>query len=68
MYAERKAVELAKNAAGDYAATAATILSEKNWRKDTTTRAAYEAGRLSDGHIHARAKRYAVKLFLETIS
>ena len=64
VYAERKAYEHAKNDAGDYAALAARILAEKDWRRDTITRKAYEAGRLSDGHIHARAKRYAVKLFL----
>lgn len=32
--------------------------------KTTEAYAAYSAGRLPPGHLHARAKRWAVKLFL----
>ena len=64
VYAERKQVEIARNEAGTFAETAARILTEKTFRRDTTAKTAYTAGRLPDGHIHARAKRYAVKLFL----
>lgn len=64
VYAERKAAEIARNTAGEYGAAAASVLAAKQFRRDTTAKTAYEAGRLPDGHIHARAKRYAVKLFL----
>ena len=96
----RKAMELAKNLAGDYAAEASRIITEKEYGEDTDAKVWY-TGRLSseaaaafyttppesrgpglaaklakgvaagDGvpmlppaHIHSRAKRYAVKLFL----
>lgn len=64
MYRERKAYETAKNEAGEYASIAAEILASRNFRDDTTVKAVYEAGRLPPAHIHARAKRWAVKLFL----
>jgi hypothetical protein len=64
IYASRKELEKARNAAGQFREQAERILATKNFRKDTIARAAYETGRLPDAHIHARAKRYAVKLFL----
>jgi hypothetical protein len=64
IYRERKELETAKNAAGDYADQAAQVLDRKRFRADTDARKAYEAGILPKAHIHARAKRYAVKLFL----
>jgi len=64
VYVERKAKEIQRNLAGHNAEIARRILSEKDFRKDTKAKAAYESGVLPDGHIHARAKRYAVKLFL----
>jgi hypothetical protein len=64
IYAERKVHEQLKNENGDYAEQAAKLLASKNFGADTRARAAYEQGMLPDGHIHARAKRYAVKLFL----
>lgn len=64
LYAERKAYEQQKNAAGDYKDLAERILASKNFRGDTVTKRAYQEGRLSDGHIHARARRWAVKIFL----
>ena len=39
-------------------------LAAKNYTKGTITRKALEAGELSDAHLHARARRYAVKMFL----
>lgn len=63
-YVLRKAEEAAKNLKGEYAGQAAEILSKKTFRKDTKAKEAYEAGKLPDGHIHARARRYATKIFL----
>lgn len=63
LYRERKAQEVAKNEAGDFADQAAATLAEKNIT-ERKTRAAYDAGMLPDGRIDLRARRYAVKLFL----
>ncbi len=63
LYDERRAYEEAQNAAGAYADQAAAMLKRARW-KDGPARTAYEAGRLPDGHLHARCKRYAVKIFL----
>lgn len=64
IYKQRKEFETANNAAGKYKAQAAAMLQRKKFRKDTTAKKSYEAGVLPDAHIHARAKRYATKLFL----
>lgn len=64
LYDQRKAYEQAKNLAGDYKDQAAAMLANKKFRDDTKAKAAYEKGLLPDGHIHARAKRWAVKIFL----
>lgn len=64
LYLQRKAFETSRNEAGAFAEQARSILATKRFRDDTTAKAAYEAGRLPPGHIHARAKRWAVKLFL----
>ena len=64
IYKKQKEKYVAKNLAGGFAETAAATLKKKTWGRDTIARAAYESGRLPDGHIHAMAKRYAVKLFL----
>ena len=62
LYLERKAYEMAHNEAGDYAKTAAGRVETVG--KTTEARKYYEAGLLSPGHIHARARRYATKRFL----
>lgn len=64
IYDERKRYEQAKNEAGDYADQAARALATKKIGTDTDAYAAYSAGRLPPAHIHARARRYTVKLFL----
>ena len=64
LYAERKQLEISRNESGDYTEQAKLILSNKNWRKDSIAKAHYEIGKLPPAHIHARAKRYAVKMFL----
>lgn len=64
VYAARKELETARNEAGEYADQAALALKQKKWRDGTDARAAYEKGMLPKARIHARAKRYAAKLFL----
>lgn len=64
VYAERKALEIARNERGDFAEQARASLEGKNYGKDTTARASYELGQLPPARIHLRAERYAVKLFL----
>lgn len=64
IYEARKAYENEKNERGDYSEQAKLILSKKKIGKDTIAYQYYSEGKLPPGHIHARAKRYAVKLFL----
>ncbi len=64
LYLERKAKEIARNDAGALAEQAAAKLAKFKIGKSTDAYAAYSTGRLPPGHIHARAKRWAVKLFL----
>lgn len=61
VYAQRKEWEKGVNDKGGYAEQAAAMLAK---RPNHAQRATYAAGKLPDGHLHARAKRYAVKLFL----
>ena len=64
VYVERKAQETARNEALKFSDQAASILASKRIGKDTDAYKAYSVGKLPPAHIHARAKRYAVKLFL----
>jgi hypothetical protein len=64
LYKQRKEIETARNEAGDYAAQAAEALTRKRYGKDTEAYKAYAIGKLPLAHIHARAKRWAVKQFL----
>lgn len=64
VYLERKAQEVARNERGDFADQAAKKLEDFNIGKDTDAYKAYIQGKLPPAHLHARAKRYAVKLFL----
>jgi hypothetical protein len=61
VYEKRKQFEIDKNNRGEYADQAAAMLKSRPTHAQKTT---YAEGRLPDGHIHARAKRYTVKLFL----
>jgi len=63
VYAERKALEVSRNDGGLLKEQAAATLEAKKIT-DKATRARYEEGRLPDGRIDLRARRYAVKLFL----
>jgi len=64
IYADRKALEMQRNEAGEFAAQAEAKLAKYKIGKSTDAYKAYSVGKLPPAHIHARAKRYAVKLFL----
>ena len=64
LYKLRKDYETEKNENGDYAEIAKKKLEKFNIGKNTDAYAAYNNGKLPPAHIHARAKRYAVKIFL----
>ena len=64
IYAERKQNEIARNEAGEFKEQAALKLQKFKIGKDTDAYAAYITGKLPPAHIHARAKRWTVKMFL----
>lgn len=64
VYLDRKMLEEQRNDDGMFADQAERTLAEKTYSKSTEAYKAYSEGRLPQGRIHARAKRYAVKLFL----
>ena len=64
MYKERKALEIARNEAGEFSEQAAAKLKKCKIGKTTDAYKAYSACKLPPAHILARAKRYAVKMFL----
>lgn len=64
LYLERKEYEQAKNEAGQLADQATEKLAKFNIGKSTEAYSWYSQGKLPPAHIHARAKRWAVKLFL----
>jgi Transposase IS116/IS110/IS902 family len=64
IYRDRKAYETSRNELGNNAALAAQILTEKKFDKTTEAYKALSTGKLPLGQIDARARRYAVKLFL----
>jgi len=64
LYAQRKAAEQARNDAGEFADQARGQLERFAIGKNTEAYKWYTQGKLPPAHIHARAKRWAVKLFL----
>lgn len=60
----RKEWEAQQNELGHYADQAQKILSARNIGKDTDAYQYYSVGKLPPAQLHARAKRWAVKLFL----
>lgn len=64
LYRQEKEKIIAKNNQGDFAEYCKQRLLDKKWRKGTPTYIAYTTGKLPDGQIDARARRWAVKLFL----
>jgi len=64
LYLQRKQIEQERNEAGKFADQAPYKLERFNIGKSTDAYQAYAAGKLPPAHIHARAKRWVVKLFL----
>lgn len=64
IYKERKECEMAANNDFAFEDQAKRKLEKYNISKDTDAYGYYVKGMLPPAHIHARAKRYAVKLFL----
>jgi hypothetical protein len=64
VYTERKGLEDGRNAESRFADQAKAKLEKFKIGKATDAYKAYSEGKLPPAHIHARAKRYAVKLFL----
>lgn len=64
LYVQRKAKEQERNEAGLYADQAAAKLMKFKINKKTDAYKTYADGRLPLAHVHARAKRWAVKIFL----
>lgn len=64
VYKARKALEIERNEAGNFAEQAQTALAAKKFGADTEARKHYEAGHLPPARIHLRAQRVATKLFL----
>ena len=62
VYSDRKAYEIQKNEAGDYRDMA--LAKSKTVGRSTEAYKSYSIGKLPAGHLDARARRYAVKLFL----
>ena len=64
IWRQRKDFEIARNDSGQNAELAARILVEKKFNKSTDAFKHLSAGHLPPAQIHARARRYAVKLLL----
>lgn len=64
IYRQRKELEQARNEQFAFAEQAKAKLEKFNIGKTTDAYAAYSIGKLPPAHVHARARRYAVKLFL----
>ena len=64
IYAARKQLEIERNEAEQFADQAKAKLEKQKIGKATEAYKAYSKGKLPPAHIHSRAKRYAVKLFL----
>ena len=64
LYAQRQAIEQERNLAGNFADQARQKLERSNIGKSTEAYRWYADGKLPPAHIHARAKRWTVKLFL----
>lgn len=64
LYKEKKAFYTEKNERGEFAEAAKKKLEKFKIGKTTDAYKAYSTGKLPLAHIHAMAKRYAVKIFL----
>lgn len=64
LFRQYKAEIAADNDAGKFATQCEEILSAKKFGKTTEAFKHYSAGRLPPAHVHARARRKAVKIFV----
>lgn len=64
IYAAHKRWLQERNDAGEFTEEAARILVAKRFNPSTDAYKAYSVGKLPPAHVHARARRYAVKLFV----
>jgi hypothetical protein len=64
LYVQRKAREQERNEQGLFADQAKGILEAKRFRDDTEAKKAYLQGKLPPAHVHMRAMRWTVKIFL----
>jgi hypothetical protein len=64
LYVQFKEEEIRRNESGHYAEAAKRELEAKKFKTDNVTKKRLQEGKLSDGHLHARAKRRATKIFL----
>ena len=64
LYKERKLLETERNERGEFAEQAKAKLEKFKIGKDTDAYKAYSQGKLPPAHIHARATRFAVKIFV----
>ena len=64
IYKDRKEIETQKNERLEFASQAQAALKEKTYKKSTDAYKAYVQDKLPLARIHARSKRWAVKIFL----
>lgn len=64
LYAEKKEALSKRNERKEFAETAAQALKDKKFDKSTEAYKHLSSGQLPPAQIHARARRYAVKIFL----
>jgi hypothetical protein len=64
LYAQFKKEEINRNESGFYKESASRELASKTFKNDNATKKRLMEGKLSDAHLHARAKRRTVKIFL----
>lgn len=67
IYAARKKYEIDRNERGDNREQAARQLADKNIGKETECHRHLTGGKLPPAQIHARARRYAAKIFLSHV-
>lgn len=64
LYQQRKAYEVERNETGQLAHRAEEELQKRKYSKETETYKCLIQGKLSPGHLDARARRWAVKIML----
>ena len=64
LYKAKKEDEVRRNDTGEFAEQAAAALAAKKYGKETEAYKAYSCGRLPPAHVHRRAVRWVVKMFL----